>query len=206
MLPNVPNFMGCLKSDDNWIPTYPALKYLKISFEIWYLRLCMESYWMDNLNMIRISWISQEPDRCPDRCLHLSVTGRPLEAYDPRLVRRHIFKSRCQSFGVSIEVLVNISISPFKDLYKSAHRAHCMYRVFIIWNWGFVVCSLCLSLSLTQVLCVFHFLCLFLSGWAGCDFCLASTLLSFTWYQSTRVRTSSAANKSFQHKPRPNTW
>mgnify|MGYP007105634476 CR=1 FL=1 len=66
--------------------------------------------------MIWISSISQEPDRCPNQ----TVTSRPLEASDPSLVCRHILRSQCLSIGTSIQVLASTSVSPFKDLYKSA--------------------------------------------------------------------------------------
>ena len=47
--------------------------------------------WATKLNMIRIDVQNEDPDRC----LEWSVTGRPLEAYDSSLVRRHIFRSQC---------------------------------------------------------------------------------------------------------------
>ena len=70
---------------------------------------------------------------------------------------------------MSIEVHVSTYVSPFKDLYKSAHWAHCMHIVFIIFEIEFTFYSLCLS----RVLCILKLSIkpylgfLLLSGWAG---------------------------------------
>ena len=69
---------------------------------------------------------NQELDRYPDQY----VTGKPLEAYGPSLLDRHIFWEFVSWLNTSIEVLVSTSVGPFKDSYKSAHIAYCMYRVF----------------------------------------------------------------------------
>ena len=89
------------------------------------------------------SWIG-ELDQNSD----LIVTGMPLEAYDPSLVRRHTFWDSMLVARTSIEVHVSTSVIPFKDMYKKCYVGHCMYRV-IFWNWVHVVL---LSLSLPYLL------------------------------------------------------
>ena len=54
-----------------------------------------------------------------------------------------------------IEVHVSTSVNSFKDLHKSAHRGHCMYKVFF--EYVVSVCS-SLSISLAYSMCVSSFL------------------------------------------------
>ena len=85
----------------------------------------------------QISIWNRESDRYPEQC----VTNRPLE---------HIFWEFVSWLSTSIEVLVSTYVSPFKDLYKSAHLAHCMYI-----ECYYFELSLCFLLSLS-LLCILY--------------------------------------------------
>ena len=101
--------------------------------------------------MIQIGWIRQSRNGEPDRCQDLCVTSRLLEAYDPSLVDRHMFRSQCQSLNYE-HWSTNTFVSPFKDLLKSALWAHSMYNILIqsiiFESECFVFCSLYLSPTL----------------------------------------------------------
>ena len=103
----------------------------------------IDGCWASKLNMGRIGRRRRESDQ--------RGAGKPLRLI---FLEGIILGVSVNSSFMSIEVLVNTSVSPSRTCIKSVHWAHYMYRVPLLW-----IKFLLAALSLTQTV-YFHSLCL----------------------------------------------